>query len=159
MDPGPCPCATARLVGAGAGGDGSDPNVRMSHVVGKRKAEGAAGDGGEEEPQIGREPYNPPVLWPVNGEKFAFQRDRGPVAHGLRLESAYAQQADAWGTGEPAFSSYHHMFKVPALCVLHCGGRLSLMHLEDSAKFRHFFLQSAVFNSRCSDFVSIFPCY
>lgn len=65
-------------------------------------------------PQRTREPYDPPVLWPVNGDKFAYRRDRGPVAHGLRLESAYAQQGDAWGTGEPAFSSYHHMFKVTA---------------------------------------------
>lgn len=71
--------------------------------------------------QMTREPYDPPVLWPVNGDKFAYRRDRGPVAHGLRLESAYAQQADAWGTGEPAFSSYHHMFKVTASALTRIG--------------------------------------
>eukprot|EP00752_Nemacystus_decipiens_P007761 g6935.t1 len=99
MDPVPCRCVTA---------DGSCPE---ESVAGKRKGGSAAGGGGGEAPQRTREPYNPPVLWSVNGDKLAFRRDRGPVSHGLRLESAYAQQADAWGTGEPAFSSYHHMFK------------------------------------------------
>ena len=105
MDPVPCRCVTP------------DGSCRGEGVVGKRKAGTAAGGGGGEVPQRTREPYDPPVLWPVNGDKFAYRRDRGPVAHGLRLESAYAQQGDAWGTGEPAFSSYHHMFKVNQVSV------------------------------------------
>ncbi|CAN0374407.1 unnamed protein product, partial [Ectocarpus fasciculatus] len=64
-----------------------------------------------EEFHRGREAYDPPVLWPCNGDKLAYRRGRGPVAHRLRLRSAYAQRGDAWGTGEPAFSSFHHMFK------------------------------------------------
>lgn len=112
MDPVPCRCVAAGAVGAS--GHGNNSNCRGEGVAGKRKAEGAAGrGGGDEELQKTRETYDPPVLWPVNGEKFAYRRGRGPVAHGLQLESAYAQQGDAWGTGEPAFSSYHHMFKVP----------------------------------------------
>ena len=101
MDPVPCRCVIDHDQ-CGAEGD-----------VGKRKAGSETGSG-DEVRRMTREPYDPPVLWPVNGDKFAYQRDRGPVAHGLRLKSAYAQQADAWGTGEPAFSSYHHMFKVTA---------------------------------------------
>eukprot|EP00903_Cladosiphon_okamuranus_P015669 g14470.t1 len=98
MDPAPCRCVTA------------DENCPTEGFVGKRKAGNETGSG-DEVRQMTREPYDPPVLWPVNGDKFAYRRDRGPVVHDLRLESAYAQQADAWGTGEPAFSSYHHMFK------------------------------------------------
>lgn len=113
MDPAPCSCVTAEEVGAG-GGHGGNGSCQGEGGVGKRKAGGAAGGGGHEVPQRTREPYDPPVLWPVNGDKFAYRRDRGPVAHGLRLESAYAQQGDARGTGEPAFTSYHHMFKVTA---------------------------------------------
>lgn len=116
MDPVPCHCVTAGAVGAS--GHGSNANSCQEEGVGrKRKAGSAAGGGGGEVLQRTWEPYEPPVLWPVNRDKIAYQRGRGPVAHGLRLQSAYAQQGDAWGTGEPAFSSYHHMFKVttPAL--------------------------------------------
>lgn len=110
MDPLSCRCASTGSLGvSGDSGGGS--------VSGKRKADGSA-------VQREREVYDPPVLWPVNGEKFAYRRERGPVEHGLRLESAYAQQGDAWGTGEPAFSTYHHMFKVMALTFSGCWGVL-----------------------------------
>lgn len=58
------------------------------------------------------ETYNPPLLWPSNGDKMARTSGQGPVKHRLRLRSSYSQQADAWGSGEPAFTSYHHLFKV-----------------------------------------------
>lgn len=100
MDPVPCRCVAA------------DGSCRRDGVLGKRKPGSAAEGGGDERAEKTREPYDPPVLWPVKGDKFAYRRGQGPVVHGLRLESAYAQQGDGWGTGEPAFSSYHHMFKV-----------------------------------------------
>lgn len=109
MDPAPCRCASARAL------DVSDDSGPGS-ITGKRKADaGGSGRGDGSAVLEERDVYDPPVLWPVKGEEFAFRRERGPVEHGLRLESAYAQQGDAWGTGEPAFSSYHHMFKVTAL--------------------------------------------
>ncbi|CAM9881810.1 unnamed protein product [Ascophyllum nodosum] len=89
--------------------------------------EGAVGDGEGEEldgelPAAGarskdsatskndKADHLPPVLWPPRAS-VASSREFGPVAHCLRLRSAYAQQPDAWGTGEPAFTSYHHLFK------------------------------------------------
>lgn len=108
MDPVPCRCATAGLLDVGGHNIYGDRGC-------KRKDKGGGGRGDGDAVSRGREVYDPPVLWPVNGEKFAFRRDRGPVMHGLRLESAYAQQGDAWGTGEPAFTTYHHMFKVTGL--------------------------------------------
>lgn len=78
---------------------------------------GGASGGAENEFHKGRETHDPPILWPVQGNKIAYKRDRGPVFHNLDLKSAYAQQGDAWGTGEPAFSSYHHLFKVTTLTL------------------------------------------
>ncbi|CAM9847920.1 unnamed protein product, partial [Ectocarpus sp. 8 AP-2014] len=103
LDPSPCRCTAA---------EPSAGESRPDSGGGKRSAKGGGdGDGPQEEFHRGREAYDPPVLWPSNGDKLAYRRGRGPVAHGLRLRSAYAQRGDAWGTGEPAFSSFHHMFK------------------------------------------------
>ncbi|CBJ48564.1 hypothetical protein Esi_0025_0149 [Ectocarpus siliculosus] len=96
LDPSPCRCTAVEPAAGERRSDGGG---------GKRSATGG-GDGGG--PQ---EAYDPPVLWPRNGDKLAYRRGTGPVAHGLRLRSAYAQRGDSWGTGEPAFSSFHHMFK------------------------------------------------
>ncbi|CAM9293577.1 unnamed protein product [Ectocarpus sp. 12 AP-2014] len=104
LDPSPCRCTAAEPATGERRSDGGG---------GKRSAKSGGDDGDrpQEEFHRGREAYDPPVLWPSNGDKLAYRRGRGPVAHGLRLRSAYAQRGDAWGTGEPAFSSFHHMFK------------------------------------------------
>lgn len=108
MDPTACPCTSVGVSGrdvAESEGDGSDTT--------KENTDGGSASRGVDD-KTGRtgEPQPPPVLWPTNGGKRAQVRNKGPVAHRLRLRSAYAQQGDAWGTGEPAFTSYHHMFKV-----------------------------------------------
>lgn len=119
MDPLRCRCAAAGLLGI------RGESGRGGVITKKMEAGGAGGGGGDGGAVHGkREVYDPPVLWPVNGEKFAFRREQGPVEHGLRLESAYAQQGDAWGTGEPAFSTYHHMFKVTTLTFTGQGWRI-----------------------------------
>ena len=99
MDPSPCPCTIERAGKAGQEG-GRDRNG------GTGSSRGGGGGGG------GEGMYHPRLLWPVRGSKFAYSAGHGPVEHPLKLRSAYSQQADAWGTGEPAFTSYHHMFKV-----------------------------------------------
>ncbi|CAM9805110.1 unnamed protein product [Scytosiphon promiscuus] len=112
MDPLSCRCAAAGHNDGGGGGGASSGGRRPDEGITKKlKPAGGGGAGVENEFHGGRETYDPPVLWPVQGEKIAFRRNRGPVVHSLGLQSAYAQQGDAWGTGEPAFSSYHHMFK------------------------------------------------
>lgn len=120
MDPTPCSCTVQQAVkqggsssGTGSGGacDGSSSNTGKND-------DGGSDVGGDAKNELrislgeGHETHNPPLLWPGDGNKLAHRREQGPVVHGLRLKSAYAQQADAWGTGEPAFTSYHHMFKV-----------------------------------------------
>lgn len=110
MDPLPCRCTIERGGKARGGETGSlkdGGGGRNGSLRGGEGGGGATGNAGG-----GRGVYHPPVLWPVNGEKFAFSTGEGPVMHPLRLKSAYSQQADAWGTGEPAFTTYHHMFKV-----------------------------------------------
>ena len=114
MDPSSC-CCKADVI-----------SVRDADRV--QDDEGAVGDGEGEEldgelPAAGarskdsatskndKADHLPPVLWPPRAS-VASSREFGPVAHCLRLRSAYAQQPDAWGTGEPAFTSYHHLFKV-----------------------------------------------
>lgn len=99
MDPSPCPCTIER--GGKAGQEG------------RRDRNGGGGSSrGDGRGGRGEGVYHPPLLWPVGGSKFAYSTGHGPVKHPLRLRSAYSQQADAWGTGEPAFTTYHHMFKV-----------------------------------------------
>ncbi|CAM9800551.1 unnamed protein product, partial [Laminaria digitata] len=88
MDPSPCRCTLER------GGNGSSSGGGVGSATNR-----------------GQGVYDPPLLWPLGGSKLAYSTGQGPVAHLLRLRSAYSQQADAWGTGEPAFTSYHHMFK------------------------------------------------
>ena len=80
--------------------------------------------------------YDPPLLWPVGASKFAYSTGQGPVAHLLRLRSAYSQQADAWGTGEPAFTSYHHMFKVRLCMVLRLEVVYGIFYTSDRSRSR-----------------------
>lgn len=120
IDPSPCSCKANS-------GDGA----RAQHKEGARKAKGADGrdgkrkgrvldggssTGGERSTEAAKGDFDkdhlPPVPWTSKGVNGAPLRGLGPVVHRLRLRSAYAQQADAWGTGEPAFTSYHGSFKV-----------------------------------------------
>lgn len=113
IDPSPCSCKA----------DGA----RVQHNKGARKAQGVDGRDGKGKggvldagPSNGTEAAKgnadenrlSPVLWTSKGVNGAPLRGLGPVVHRLRLRSAYAQQANAWGTGEPAFTSYHASFKV-----------------------------------------------
>lgn len=114
MDPSPCRCTDEIDVSGGdpilAGGDGQGPKAASGSVEDKIGGVSGVGGGGEVGAGDG-EGIVPPCLWP-DGAQLGDSRDWGPVRHGLRLRSAYAQQGDAWGTGEPAFTTYHDMFKV-----------------------------------------------
>lgn len=117
IDPSPCSCKAV--------------SARAQHNIGSRKAQGVDGRDGKEKGGVldagssnggegsteaakGRVDKNclSRVKWTSKGANGAPLRGLGPVMHRLRLRSAYAQQADAWGTGEPAFTSYHNSFKV-----------------------------------------------
>lgn len=115
MDPNPCCCnERTSLVRRGQAGDNSvrSKNENGSWGRGKGKRKEKRGPEADDATSVPPELF-PPVLWPhLGGGTLANSRQYGKLIHGLRLRSAYAQQTDAWGTGEPAFTSFHHLFKV-----------------------------------------------
>lgn len=116
MDPNPCSCnERGGLVRRGQQArDNSARNKTEDGSWGRGKGKGKEKRGPEADDTTRVPPeLFPPVLWPHRGSRnLANSRRYGKLIHGLRLRSAYAQQRDAWGTGEPAFTSFHHLFKV-----------------------------------------------
>lgn len=115
MDPTPCPCNERNIVRRGTDQAPGDSGG-SSHATGRDDqgsgsvVDGEAGGEGVEDVGVS-ENVAPPCLWP-NGAIMGNSQGSGPMHHELRLRSAYAQQGNAWSTGEPAFTSYHSLFKV-----------------------------------------------
>lgn len=109
MDPTPCACwdAGGSFSGGSSAQGGKDEDNKPATGVNDRPP------GGSSTKKKRTEQHYPPALWDgLGGGSVAHRPGLGPVRHGLRLKSAYAQQGDAWGTGEPAFTSFHARFKV-----------------------------------------------
>lgn len=112
MDPTSCPCNEQNVVRRGT--DRTPGDSGRLNACGNKESGGvidgeARGEGMED--IAVSENVAPPCLWP-NGALLGNSQGSGPMRHDLRLRSAYAQQGNAWGTGEPAFTSYHKQFKV-----------------------------------------------